>query len=145
MTKHSDPPSGIYVPQKWVIIMICAFLGTGAGGLGLSNLLKGSDAAASSHKSVDDTSNDKFNIRFEGIETGVADNKKSITAVKSTVGQIQKVQHNQIARKEARRVTVDIPNKKRRLEMEDRIFEINLGRLKDKNKGTPCLDRTCSN
>jgi len=140
MKKPSDPPKNgavkIYIPPKVAIIVIVILIGGGAGGLGLSNFFNGPkiDAASKEPSEV-------FNVRFERLETGQAVNTQKIEKLDEQVGQIQEVQHSDIARTEARRVTGKIANRKRREKEYDRLVERNKKRLK---KGRdPCQDLEC--
>jgi hypothetical protein len=66
-----------------------------------------------------------------------------IGEVKIDVDAIQKVQHQQFASDEARRVTEDISNRKRREKEYDRLYRWNLSRLAEGRE--PCANVDCSN
>jgi uncharacterized protein HemX len=145
MSKSNPPKNGvqIYVPPKLAIVAIAIVIGSGAGGFGVSNLFNGSGTEEKGHRSDRKHRDREFNVRFKSIEATQTKHTEKIEELEETTGEIQSVQHKNIARTEARRVTESIINKRRRREIEDRIYEINLTRLKDKK--SPCLDRTCAN
>lgn len=147
--KNPSPPATpkngmtIYIPPKLAFLALAVLLGSGVGGLGVSKWFNGSGGDKKSHNSDALNRDEIFNVRFKAIEGTQQDHTKKIEELEETTSEIQTVQHKDIARTEARRVTKEIINKRRRREIEDRIYEINLGRLK-KGK-SPCLDRTCAN
>ena len=139
--KPSDPPKNgtikIYIPPRLAIVAVALLLGSGVGGLGLSNILNGGADAKTESKEPSGT----FNVRFERLETGQAVNTQKIEKLDEQVGQIQAVQHSDISRTEARRMTEKISDRKKREKEYDRLVERNLKRLK---KGQdPCQDLEC--
>ena len=139
------PKNGVqvYIPPKLASVILAVLIGTGAGSLGGLKLFNRSDGDKSSHNSTHMNRDEIFNVRFENIEKQQVEHTEKIAQLEETTQQIQDVQHQDIARAEARRVTKDLVNRRRRQEMEDRIYEVNLARLK---KGEPpCLDRSCAN
>ena len=139
--KPSDPPKNgtikIYIPPRLAIVAVALLLGSGVGGLGLSNILNGGADAKTESKEPSGT----FNVRFERLETGQAVNTQKIEKLDQQVGQIQTVQHSDIARTEARRLTDQIPNRRRREEAYDRLVELNIRRLK--RGQDPCQNLGC--
>ena len=137
MAKNSDPPNGIkiYLPPKMAIIVIAILLGSGVGGIGISNMLNGKKSENVT------TERQEFNVRFERIETGQKSNTKKIEKLDEQVGEIQAVQHSDIARTEARRLTEKIANRAKREKEYDLLVSRNLDRLK---KGlAPCQTVKC--
>ena len=142
MTKQSDPPKNgtikIYIPPRLAIVAGALLLGSGVGGLGISNILRSTDAKA---ESKEPSVKEQFNVRFERLETGQTVNTTKIERLEETTGEIQSVQHKNIARTEARRITDSIPNRKRREKEYDRLVERNLKRIK--RGQDPCQDLDC--
>jgi hypothetical protein len=138
---HPPPRNDIVVnvPPKLALIVVVVLLGSGGSLVGFTKALNGSGADESSHISDLKDREAKLNKLEKAVET----NTDSIESLELQLTAIQKVQHNDIARSEARRVTRDITNQKKRQVLEDRIYQVNMTRLQ---KGDPpCLDLTCSN
>lgn len=147
MKAPSQPPPRndivVNVPPKLALIVVVVLLGSGGSLVGFTKALNGSGGDGGSHISDLKDREAKLNKRFEVVENAVETNTDSIESLELQLTAIQKVQHNDIARSEARRVTRDITNQKKRQVLEDRIYQVNMTRLQ---KGDPpCLDLTCSN
>ena len=65
-----------------------------------------------------------------------------LTAIKRRVEEVQSVQHKQIAREEARRLTCNIKNRLERERIYDALVDLNLKRLR--NGGEPCQTLNCN-
>ena len=133
----------VNVPPKVAFIVLVVLLGSGGSLVGFTKALNGSGGDDSGHISDLKDRETKLNRRFEAVETAVRTNTDSIDNLELQLTAIQKVQHNDIARSEARRVTQGVTPQKKRQVLEDRIYQVNMTRLQ---KGDPpCLDLTCSN
>lgn len=73
----------------------------------------------------------------------IAVNEKSIVKIDFKLGQVQRTQHKDIARTEARRLTENIKDRTEREDKYDALLDLNISRLK---KGEdPCSNLDCSN
>lgn len=89
----------------------------------------------------------EIQIAVKPIKEKIAENKKSsdktFTEIKGALKQVQTVQHAQVSRGEARRITKDIDSRDERERAYDRLVGMSMRRLK--NKKEPCLNLDCSN
>jgi len=84
---------------------------------------------------------DRGSKRFKRLKDDVAQNSKAIQGVKKTVGEIQSVQHKTFARDEAKRLTADIRERRRREKTYDWLVDRNLRRLRAGKD--PCSTVNC--
>lgn len=147
MRNPSDSPPkpgvNIYVPPKVVLIAIAVFLGSGAGIGGVTKYLNGSGAENTGHTSDIENRKQNYNVRFQTIENTQTVHTTKIKLLDDKTNDIQRVQHQDIARTEARRVTEEIRNREEREREFDRLYDINMMRLNEKKP--PCIDRRCRN
>ena len=142
---QSDPPPKggitVYIPPKVVSVMIALALGSGAGVLGGFKWLNGSPPDEDSHNSDVEHRDQDYDVRFQSIESTQTVHTTKIGALEEKTNDIQTVQHGDIARTEARRVTADIRNREEREREYDRLVILNIKRLKEKRP--PCNTRRC--
>ena len=81
--------------------------------------------------------------RYQRHDRIIVNNSKAINGLVDTVGEIQSVQHKQVAREEARRVTSEINDRERRELEYDRLADQNMRRLRAGRD--PCSTVTCEN
>lgn len=141
----SPPRAGvqIYVPPKLASVLIAVLIGTGVGGLGGVKWFNGSGAEGTGHISTHPNRNPDYDVRFQTFEDAQTVHTKKIGALEDKTEEIQSVQHKDIARQEARRLTKDIPNRERREREYDRLFGLNMSRLKGGRE--PCANLRCTN
>jgi hypothetical protein len=142
----SPPKSGawVYIPPKVLLVVVAVFLGSGAGVGGVTKFLNGSGDDKGSHKGDkgnSDEGNKNYNVRFQSIESTQKIHTQKIGALETKTNDIQTVQHGDIARTEARRLTEDIKNRDEREREYDRLVDLNIKRLKENDP--PCSDRRC--
>ncbi|NIS54599.1 MAG: hypothetical protein GWN94_26490 [Phycisphaerae bacterium] len=135
------PGVNIYIPPKLASALLALLIGSGAGVLGGFKWLNGSDSDESSHTSDLENREQNYNVRFESIESTQKVHTTKIGKLEKKTNDIQTVQHGDIARTEARRVTADIRDRHEREREYDRLVDLNLKRLKEKKP--PCNDRRC--
>jgi hypothetical protein len=143
----SPPKNGvqIYVPPKLASVLIAILLGAAGGGFGVTKLVNGSGADKQGKEPSKDNRNKRYNVRFEldNVKKTQGEHGVKIENLEKTTGEIQTVQHQNIARQDARRVTEKITNRDEREREFDRIYDLNMTRLKGKKP--PCVDRRCRN
>lgn len=135
--------NGVQINWKYLVIGILIIFGGGGGWFGISLATK-------------DQVDDKIKIRAveQGKKDSEQDNKihknaEEIHEVKEISGQVkfklnavQEVQHRQIARDESRRITEKIRSRTRRENEYDRIYNLNIKKLKSGKD--PCSDLSCN-
>jgi hypothetical protein len=142
----SVPPNGIKLSiNPKLAICLALIIGGGAGGASLGQLLFGADSKNDFAKLNDNgaTTKNDFDTRFQKIDTTLDTHTAQITEMDKQITEIQTVQHGDIARTEARRVTETITSRDRREKEYDRLTALNLHRLRDGK--VPCSNLECSN
>jgi sortase (surface protein transpeptidase) len=92
---------------------------------------------------AEDAKMDEIDKSVQKNSTELKQHGRVIGEVRIDIGEIQKVQHQQYARDEARRVTSSIKNRSLREQTYDRLVDLNLARLR--NDKAPCANFDCSN
>jgi len=135
--------NGIHINWKYLLIGIIVIFAGGGSWFGIALATK-------------DQVDDKIQIQAEkqkntdtAQDAAIKENSKEIHEVKEISGQVkfklnavQEVQHRQIARDESRRLTEKIRSRQRRENDYDRIYNLNIKRLKAGKD--PCSDLSCN-
>jgi hypothetical protein len=157
-TKSSIPPKakkrhitvengGVALSWRTLLTALVVVLGGGGtvGGLSLASkcdvdehVQESADEIEAKQKARDD----QMDVTLEQHAATIKTNGKVIAEVKIDVNAIQKIQHQQYARDEARRVTKDIIPRSRREKAYDSMVDLNLTRLD--NGKPPCANLDCS-
>lgn len=127
---------------NWKVVTTVLVILFGGGGIAAWDLATMDDVAESiqSHELAERALEDIRHIRLDQV---VAQQGQDIGDIKVKVDDIQSVQHKQIARQEARRITSDIKNREKREAEYDRVLLLNLGRLRQGRD--PCATLACTN
>jgi hypothetical protein len=137
-------PNGIKISISPKILAVIALLiGGGAGGITLGQLF-GIDSSAIIENSKSQAIKSKFDFdsRFVKIDTTLSTHTEQIAEMDTQITEIQEVQHADIARTEARRITELIANREKRESEYDRLVAKNLIRLKEHKE--PCGNLECT-
>ena len=136
---------GIAVSWKTVLAVLTVLLGGGGGGYAVRQYVTAGqvDQKIEAVKASENVRHEKLDRVVDGLIVTQEAQGTKLEQVSRTVGSIQAVQHRQIARDEARRVTKDIRSRNQREEAYDRIREVNLSRLK--RGAEPCGSLECTN
>ena len=135
--------NGITINWKYLLIAIVVLFGGGGSWIGISlatvnQVDEKIELQAEKQKSCDkdqDLKIEKNNIEIKEV-------KKISGIVKIKIDAVQEVQQRQIARNESRRLTEKIANRTRREREYDRLYDLNMKRLK---KGSdPCASIDCN-
>lgn len=140
--------NGIMINWKIIVASIVVAFG-GGGGTMLWSFASEQyvDQSILDHTKVSDENqaqrDRKLNATLELHERELEKHGLVIGEVRIDVSQIQRVQHQQIARAEARRATESIRNRQRREREYDRLYQRNLARLESGRD--PCATVDCGN
>ena len=134
---------GIKINWKVLILVITVLFGGGGTYAGVQLVTKDRlDHAIINHDQIIESRNARQDKAIKQNAAAIVDNGKVIGTVRVSIDAIQEVQHKQIAREEARRVTQKINNRQKREEAFDRVYDANMKRLK---KGDdPCFNIRCN-
>jgi len=134
---------GIRLSWKLLLVVAAMIAGGGAGSYGLQAFF-GASASADEIKGLESRNDGEHGVMRGGIEQcqeTTAENSTAIKAVTTTVGKIESTQVRDIARKEARRLTDELRNRRQADVEYDRLFEQNLRRM---SRGLdPCGSLAC--
>jgi hypothetical protein len=158
-TTSSCPPAAKKAKVKYIkvqnggleiswrtLLMAVAVVLTGGGAVGALSFASESFVEEKVQESADEIETkqrargDRLDVTLDRHEDTT--NGQVIGEVQLDVNAIQKVQHQQYARDEARRVTAKIGSRSLREETYDRLVDLNLARLK--NDKPPCANLDCS-
>lgn len=127
------------IPWK-LIFSLLAVLGIGGGGSYVFVTENQVDEKLDTQKTEITKSIDDFKSLENDRHVKIDETFKE---VKETVNDIQTVQHSQVARDEARRITESIKDRRERETSYDRLIGMNMRRLKEKKD--PCFNVDCTN
>jgi len=136
--KSTFLPKGLS-PKNWATIIGIILLG-GSGTFGGFSAFAIVDA-----KQVDNTVNraiDKHEEKHTELCEKIKLNTNKLNAIEKNVNKLQENQYKETARREARRLTVDIKNRDDRHREYNRLVDLNLWRLMHDME--PCMDIGCT-
>jgi hypothetical protein len=143
--RQSTPPGDIKftVPKKWLVVLAVAILGGGGITQALTDVLGIKRPEPQEIKDERRRKHKKENERFVKINMRLDTHTEQIKTLDVRQTKMLDVQNQDIARREARRVTEKIRNRRERERQYDVIFTRNVNRLKAGKP--PCSDDICSN
>ncbi|NIQ91005.1 MAG: hypothetical protein GWM98_04645 [Nitrospinaceae bacterium] len=135
--------NGVVIHWKYLLAVALVVFGGGGGWIGISlattdQVQDKIEIQAGKQKGIDDKQNAKIQANEEGIE----EVRHISGQVKFKIDAVQEVQHKQIARDEARRATEKIRSRDRREDEYDRLYDLNMKKLK--SGADPCSDLACN-
>jgi hypothetical protein len=157
-TKSSIPPKekkryikvqngGVEISWRTLLMAVAVVL-TGGGSVGALSFASENFVEEKVQESADEIEtkqkarDDQLDVTLDQHADTIKTNGKVIGEVQLDVNAIQRIQHQQYARDEARRVTAKIGSRSLREETYDRLVDLNLARLK--NDKPPCANLDCS-
>jgi hypothetical protein len=135
---------GVTMNWKMVLGVILTLL-VGGGGYGTFQFVTQDqlDKAIADQTEKHEIRHVKIDEKFDKTQKAITINSTVINKAVSTIEAVQRVQHRAVARGEARRLTEDIGDRRKREEKYDALLDLNMARLK---RGVdPCANLNCSN
>lgn len=134
--------NGISIHWKYLLIAVVVIFGGGGSWIGISlattsQVEEKIQFQAEKQKACDKDQDQKIELNSKGIE----EVRVISGQVKFKLNAVQEVQHRQIARDEARRITGTIVNRRRRETEYDRVYNLNMKRLE--RGADPCSSLSC--
>jgi len=134
-------PSSIVTnfPWKWILAVLFAILGGGSAGITANRFVAVEEKQP---KYFNNFANDQ-KVQHEKIDSIQSEQQGEILSIKERLHIVEEVIREDVARREARRVTESIKNQEKKSQEYIRIYHINLVRLS--KGGDPCFDIKCLN
>lgn len=125
---------------NWKSIMLIVMIVFGGGGIAALDLVSKDGVQQKIDKSLMYFRSQE-DARHIKLDMTISQQGRDLDEIKKVVGEVQTVQHRQIAREEARRITCDIKNRRERERRYDTLLDLNLRRLSSGLE--PCRTLTC--
>lgn len=146
MTETESKRVAFDIKPKTIMIVVAVLLTGGGGGAGVAafDFCTESDVKkyVTEAKAVEDERHTVIDEKFEKQDVNIQKLGENIQKLGENIQSIQTTQIQEIARKEARRVTAVLKNRNKREDTYDRLLVQNLKRLK--NGKNPCVNLACN-
>ena len=134
---------GITINWKYLLIAVLVVFGGGGSWIGISLATVSQVDEKISYQAEKQKSCDKDqNLKIKKNNDEIKEVKKISGIVRIKINAVQEVQQKQIARDESRRLTEKIANRRKREREYDRLYDMNMKRLK--NGSDPCTSINCN-